>query len=335
MSTQQSPNDAGQSPSSSKTEENIAGNPERNRTLFPRVSPAPYDHEADAAAVAQMLANRPSFQPEPDRSKDTPTALFSDRQRWDPRRTIRHNDPPMIDDFAYRLSEAAARAANKGASVRRAGWRNDLDKPAGSAFLKPFSELPVKTQESIKARRDDMTDGEGEEPPLTMVNRETSVGEDDGRIVPGRDAPMLQTTGTHESTNEHAEFHAPPYPKRAMRFPHHGDRLPARFARILPPGPFDKLHGSTEVNVPLPVHMSAQEVRELVDQKVDSLRVDMNNRFNRERELTDLRITEIKQDDSKAMGLEIKLKMSEDEKEEYKKEIRRLQVKIGQLEGKE
>ncbi|KAH5205631.1 hypothetical protein HBH77_097070 [Parastagonospora nodorum] len=81
--------------------------------------------------------------------------------------------------------------------------------------------------------------------------------------------------------------------------------------------------------------MSAQEVRELVDQKVDSLRVDMNNRFNRERELTDLRITEIKQDDSKAMGLEIKLKMSEDEKEEYKKEIRRLQVKIGQLEGKE
>ncbi|KAH4036897.1 hypothetical protein HBH98_128150 [Parastagonospora nodorum] len=116
MSTQQSPNDAGQSPSSSKTEENIAGNPERNRTLFPRVSPAPYDHEADAAAVAQMLANRPSFQPEPDRSKDTPTALFSDRQRWDPRKTIRHNNPPMIDDFAYRLSEAAARAANKGAS---------------------------------------------------------------------------------------------------------------------------------------------------------------------------------------------------------------------------
>ena len=120
-----------------------------------------------------------------------------------------------------------------------------------------------------------------------------------------------------------------------MRFPHHGDRLPARFARIPPPGPFDKLHGSTEVNVPLPVHMSAQEVCELVNQKVDSLRVDMNNRFNRERELTDLRIAEIKQDDSKAMGLEIKLKMSEDEKEEYKKEIWRLQERIGQLEGKE
>jgi septal ring factor EnvC (AmiA/AmiB activator) len=120
-----------------------------------------------------------------------------------------------------------------------------------------------------------------------------------------------------------------------MRFPHHGDGLPARFASIPSPGPFDKLHSSVQVNVPLPVHMSAQEVREVVDQKVDSLRVDMNNRFNRERELTDLHIAEIKQDDSKVMEVEIELKMTEDEKEEYKKEIRRLQERIGQLEGKE
>jgi hypothetical protein len=79
----------------------MAGNPERNRTLFPLVPPAPYGQEADAAAVAQMLANRPSFQPEPNRSKDTPTALFSDRQRWNPRRTVRHNDLPLINDFPY------------------------------------------------------------------------------------------------------------------------------------------------------------------------------------------------------------------------------------------
>jgi hypothetical protein len=209
MSAQQSWNDAGQSPSSSKTDENMAENPERNRTLFPRVPPAPYDQEADAAAVAQMLANRPSFQPEPNRSKDTPTALFSDRQRWNPRRTVRHNDLRLINDFPYRLSEAAARAANKGASVWRAGWRDDLDKPARSEFLKPFSELPVKIQGSIKARGDDMTDGEGEEPPLTVVNQETNGGENDDRTIRGRDRPMLQTTGTHESTNEHAGSHIP------------------------------------------------------------------------------------------------------------------------------
>lgn len=117
------------------------------------------------------------------------------------------------------------------------------------------------------------------------------------------------------------------YPKRAMGFPHQGGQLPLGLAR--------GQSSSVEFNAPLPAHMVAQGVRELVDRKVDSLRSDMDSRFNQERELTETRIAAIKQDESKVMELEIRLKMSEDEKEEYKKGIRKLRKRVRELEGNE
>lgn len=121
----------------------MTGSPDSSKTLcpLPRVPPAPYDQEAHAAADARMLANRPSFHPEPDRSKDIPTALFSNRQCWNLTKTIGKYRAGMIDDFPYRLDEAAAHAVNHGngtASVWRAGWRDNLFK----APL-PFPELSV------------------------------------------------------------------------------------------------------------------------------------------------------------------------------------------------
>lgn len=370
----------------------MTGNPDSNKTLFTftRVPPAPYDRAADEAALAQMLASQASFQPEPDRSKDVPTALFSNRQRWNPTKTIGKYRASMIDDFPHRLGEAAAHAVNNGngtASVWREGWRDNL-----SRAPLPFPQLSVVAQEKIKARGDDVTDRECEEPrysrmvpALTVVdgeinvdtNGETNAREDYNRVTCVRFPPAPKPVDTPEFVNTDAGFKIPsskperrtpimgpnvypdtllnndirknsaghmpkpsgtPYPKLAMRFPHHRDQFPPGLARGTAPSYFHELpgrSGSMEVNVPLPAHMPAQGVRELVDRKVDSLRSDMDSRFEQERELTEKRIAAIKQDDSKVMELEIRLKMSEEEKGEYEKEIWRLRARVKELEGKE
>jgi hypothetical protein len=118
--------------------------------------------------------------------------------------------------------------------------------------------------------------------------------------------------------------------------PDHAPRRPGQHPILNlndgPPEWKNRRSSNTEVNCPEPISLNPSRVQHITDQKVELLRDEFKAELDLAKITLEKRTAKAAQDPSKIMELEIRLKISEEEKDECKDEIRKLQAKVRMLE---
>jgi hypothetical protein len=139
----------------------------------------------------------------------------------------------------------------------------------------------------------------------------------------------------YENSRKHPkEVHRPPNPFEPDRMPRNRD--PSQALNEGPPEWERKRSSSTESNYPEPALLSLYHVQDMILRKVKHVREEFRRDLNITKARLESQIVQIEQNDNnKVMKLEIRLKISEQEKKEYKEEILKLRAKVKMLEKDE
>lgn len=225
----------------------------------------------------------------------------------------------------------------------------------------------MKAQEKIKARGDHLLEEDSEEEAQfirmmptshAVIDDETKITDDDERLMWMR-IPFKQRATIATKAKMIVKSNAEPQLPSSPSFPqpegptlddmdpsiprlpnpfksHRMSRRPGSNAPLIsrnyPPewSAMNRRDKSMEVNVPVPPPLSSGQIQDIIDQKVELLRDEVKLEFDITKSFLEVGVAEVEQDKSKIIELGIRLKISEEQKEEYK-EIQKLQAEVKTL----